>query len=212
MEKQKAFLRIPDYLIRNNGVIINATDFALLCILKQQSFLSKNATFNVDSRMLRQALCVGDTRTLKKSLLALKQIGVITSEILMPKRGPMTITLSDSILNATPFTRLPTGILRRLEKIGHVGLRLLFYYESHINRTSVKTQFCFSSFKTITDRLKIGDSTLSNYNDVLEKEKLLTVKKDVLHTDYEYTTGPTGEDRLVSTKYNNHYTPMIEKM
>jgi hypothetical protein len=213
-KSNKLFLRIPDAFIRNeDGIALNSTDFALLCIFKHLSFQANIPSFSVDATMLKQVLNISETRTLKKSLTNLCVAGVICGNIdKLPKRGPLTITLSDNVINGKPFTRLPIGILDRVGVIGHTGLRLLFFYESHINRTTLRKQFCYSSYKVISNKLSIGEPTIWKYNEILEKENLLTIVRSTLSTDYSYKEMDITTDKIIFTKYNNHYTPNVERM
>lgn len=212
-KSNQVFLRIPNMFVRNEGVSLSALDFTLLCVLKHKSFLTGKPSFDVDTFKVRKVLDVSDVRTFKKSLLNLKESGVINGDFIkLPRNGPLQIQLSDSVISGTPFTRLPVGVLNRIEQIGHVGLRLLFYYESHINRGTLKKQFCYSSYKTISERLSISEPTIWKYNEILERNNLLEIQRSALSTDYSYKTIDATTEQLVFTKYNNHYLPSVEKM
>jgi hypothetical protein len=95
-----------------------------------------------------------------------------------------------------------------VNEIGCIGVRLLYFYESYINRNNNKVKFCYVSYETVRDCIGLSTKTIAEYNDVLIKTKLLKVTKHRLGTEYEYDK----DDALVFDRWNNHYEVRLDKI
>lgn len=206
--KPVSMLQIPNSIIRNGNM--TALDFALYAYLKYLYYFNdKNTTMEVSHTSLMCALAITDLRTFKKAIKGLQDCGIIKNEIIIPKRG--TLKLEVEVSDCTDnFTQLPTSLIKLLPEIGHLGFRLLYYYESFINRTvqGDRRSFCFASYKQIVETLGISEPSLSKYNKMLVDSKLLRITKHHLGTDATYK----GKDFIVYDKYNNHYHPVMSNM
>lgn len=205
--KRKPFTQIPDNVVRNNK--ISSGEFVLLLKFKYQYYLNKNNKELIfDLNKLKCSMNINDSRTLKKYLLNLHEHKLIDIYGELTGRKPITFNLNIDKIEEKPFTQLPTSIMDKIDKIDSTGIRLLYYYESYIVRSNVNKQFSYAALKTIERDTGINEKTIVKYNRILEKEKLLQVKKHKLSTEYNYT----DNDDLIFDKYNNHYYVQIENM
>jgi hypothetical protein len=203
------YLQVPTFLVRNEGVQLNATDFTMWASLKNAAFITGCLELSVDHLTLKNQLNIKDSRVLKTSLTTLYRHGLINSwDGHLPKRKPLMIDVDGDVVGRKPFTQLPATVLSHIRTIGHIGLRILFYYESRINRTRLQRQFCFSSFESISKELGISPTTLSKYNTLLVSSGLLTITKSALATDNSYNS----DGSLIFNRFNNHYTPNIDRI
>jgi hypothetical protein len=207
----KSVIQIPNEIIRNEGVQLNAIEFVMLLFLKKLYFLSGNKdTFEIDPKKLMCHIGIGDNRTFKKIFGTLYENGFILEKMESVPRGkPLVVKLNISKLECkSGFTQLPTKLLDKANEIGCVGVRLLYYYESYINRKNNKVDFCYASYETITSALGIGKQTVSDTNQVLVKCKYLKITKHQLGTEYKYN----NDDVLMFEKWNNHYDVKLDKI
>jgi hypothetical protein len=153
---------------------------------------------------------MADNRTLKKCLQNLHKQQIILEYIdKLPKQKALELTFDPIPFESKKFTQLPANILNKVEHIGVIGLRLLFYYESYINRTNPpEKQFAFPAIETIAKDLHINKETVIEYNEKLKKNKLLKITKHKLENTGEYDS----LDNALFTKYNNHYHVQIDKI
>jgi hypothetical protein len=207
-QRPVSMLQIPNYIIRNNK--LTALDFALYVYLKHLYYINEKRTvLEVSHMSLMAALAITDLRTIKKAINNLYGCGVITNEVKIPKRGflKIEIQMSDCVSN---FTQLPTSLIKSLPEIGHLGYRLLYFYESFINRTvqGERRSFCFASYKYIVEALNISEPSLAKYNKILAESMLLSITKHQIGFDATYN----GKDFIVFDKFNNHYIPILSYM
>ena len=210
--KKKIYLQIPDEIIRNQCVDFNHYDFGVYAMLRYAHFRNPNKdkdTLEVDHKFMMNKLFINDSRTLKKPLNKLYKYGFIEEEIKrLPRNGILKLKFNPSPFKTKSFTQLPTNLINKIEQIGLIGYRLIYYYESYINRKDViSKQFCFVGQDTISSELNINKETIKKYNDILKKSKLVTIKKHKLEFD-----GYDDLDNIVFNKYNNHYYVHIDKM
>lgn len=210
--KKKIQLQIPDEIIRNQCVDFNHYDFGVYAMLKYAHFLNPNKDkdmLEVDHKFMMNKLFINDSRTLKKSLNKLYKCEFIEEEIKrLPRNGILKLKFNPSPFKTKSFTQLPVNLINKIEQIGLIGYRLIYYYESYINRKDViSKQFCFVAQDTISSELNINKETIKKYNDILKKSKLVTIKKHKLESD-----GYDDLDNIVFNKYNNHYYVHIDKM
>jgi hypothetical protein len=209
--KKKLIIQIPDEIIRNSIFNLDANTFATYTYLKFLYFRNYNeSTIELDTKEVKRILNLTDNRTLKKCLNNLHKNDMLVDEVKnLPKRNPLTIQFIPDMFITEKFTQLPATILYKLKDMGSIGLRLLFYYESYINRTEpIQKQFAFPGIETIAKDLHINKETVTEYNRILVKEKLIKITKHKLQ--------PSGEfdelDRGLFTKYNHHYHVQIDKL
>jgi predicted transcriptional regulator len=210
--KKKIQLQIPDEIIRNYCVDFNHYDFGVYALLRYAHFRNPNKDkdkLEINHKFMMNKLFINDSRTLKKSLNKLYKYGFIEEEIKrLPRNGILKLEFNHSPFKTKSFTQLPTSLINKIEQIGLIGYRLIYYYESYINRKDViSKQFCFVGQDTISSELNINKETIKKYNDILKKSKLVTIKKHKLEFD-----GYDDLDNIVFNKYNNHYYVHIDKM
>jgi hypothetical protein len=201
---KNGYIQIPNSIIKNPKV--NPIDFSLLVKFKYLYYdCGNNYDFEIDLQKLKLNLYINDNRTIKKCFENLYELRYIKEQIEIKKRKPIHIKLNEKWIKEKPFTQLQANILDWIEDIDYVGIRLLYYYESFINRSIIKNQFCFASMDTIGKDTGITKKTLIKYNEILVKSKLLKIEKHKLTTEYNYTEN----DELVFDKYNNHYSVKV---
>jgi hypothetical protein len=128
----------------------------------------------------------------------------------LPSKGTITITFKPMPIEDLIFKQVQATILNRIDKIGTTGMRLLFYYESYINRQDpITEQFAYPSIETASKILKIDEDTITKYNEILVKEKLLKITKHKL----EYTDELNALDEPIRfIKYHNHYHVQLHNL
>lgn len=210
-EKTKLIIQIPDEIIRNTGCTLDAKEFAVYTYLKFLHFRNyNNNEIEIDHNAFKHKLYISDNRTLKKSFLSLhKQQFILELINKFPTKGSLSLTFDPVPFESKTFTQLPATVLNRVDNIGVIGLRLLFYYESFINRTDeLVKQFAFPALDTTSEALGINKETVVAYNEILKKNNVLKVKKHKL----EWDGGYNDLDKPLFTKYNNHYFVKLEKL
>jgi hypothetical protein len=209
--KTKLIIQVPDEIIRNTNFKLDSHTFATYTYLKFLHFRNyyENA-LNIDHKAFKGKLCMADNRTLKKCLISLHKQGIVLEYIdSLPKQKALELTFEPIPFESAKFTQLPANILNKVEHIGVIGLRLLFYYESFINRTDdISRQFAFPAIETTAKQLGINKETVIEYNNKLKKNKLLKITKHKLENSGEYD----NLDKAMFTKYNNHYHVQIDKI
>lgn len=208
--KNNIKIQIPDEIIRNKYFVIDSNTFAMYTYFKYLHFRQyNNAMIEVDITDLKNTLHITDNRTLKKCFMSLYNQDIILECITkMPTRKPITITFAPELIKSDTFTQLPATILDKIDMIGTTGLRLLFYYESFINRKSkLERQFAFPAIETTAATLNINKETVVNYNKILHDNGLLLIIKYEIKWNGEYT-----EDKQHFTKYNNHYIVQLKNI
>lgn len=201
------FIQIPHKVIRNPN--INCTEFVMLMQLKYSSYTNGNVNeFDVDLQKLKCAINIGDTRTIKKCLHTLYQNKYIVEEVKIINKHPLHVILDMEKLNEKPFAQLSAKLLDCIDQIDYIGVRLLYYYESYIVRSDVRKQYCYPSIETIVRNTGISKNTVTRYNELLVKSKLLKIEKHKLGTEYSYN----DNDDLIFDRYNNHYYVRVENI
>lgn len=197
-ENNKIWLQVPTEVVRNIGFNIDEKSFAVYVFLLYKKFKSYNDVLYVDHNALKTIMKFKDNRTLKKCFNVLYEQGLIKSPV---EKFPINKYLEIELVHPfheKRFTQLPVNLLRRINEVEYTGFRLMFYYESYINRKDIKKDFCYPSYIAICEDLKIKNDKLSKYNNKLKKLKLITITKHEVQFD-----DPLDEDKF--TKYNNHY-------
>jgi hypothetical protein len=209
--KTKLIIQIPDEIIRNTNFILDSHTFATYTYLKYLHFRNYyEDVLELDHNAFKGKLCMADNRTLKKCLVSLHKQGIILEYIdKLPKQKALILTFNPVLLESKKFTQLPANTLYKIEHIGAIGLRLLFYYESYINRTDEPSkQYAFPAIETTAKDLHINKETVIEYNNKLKKHKLIKITKHKLEWSGEYD----DLDKGLFTKYNNHYHVQIDKI
>lgn len=194
----KIWLHVPTEIVRNIGFNIDEKSFAVYAFLLHEKFKSYSDVIQVDHNTLKSILQFKDNRTLKKCFKVIHEQGLIKSPV---KKLPINKHLEVELLYPCRedwFTQLPVNLLRRINDVGYTGFRLMYYYESYIDRSNILKDFCYPSYITICEDLKIKNDKLSKHNNELKKLKLISITKHEVQFD-----DPLDEDRF--TKFNNHY-------
>lgn len=210
-DKKKLVVQIPDEIIRNKGIELDTYSFTTYVLLKFLHFRNYNKDeMEIDHNHLKHKLYISDNRTLKKVLAILHMNQFILEYInRLPSRGSLKLTFDPIPFKSKKFTQLPITVLNKIEHIGNVGVRLLFYYESFINRKEqLVKQFAFPGIETISSDLGLDQNTIIKYNTILKEHGLLKIDKHKLEHDFEYDD--FGD--LLFTKYNNHYYVQINNL
>lgn len=216
-------VQIPNNLIRDNT--LESTCFAAYAKLVHiyQKDPQKRDVLVMNHSKFKNVIGVKSNQKLKAIFIELYDRKLIHNKIdSFPKIGNIEVKLN-TFFDAKKcgkakedrfyFAQLPYLILSPLiiNQIGHIGLRLLYYYQSYINGT--KRDFCFTSYELINKETGLSENTITKYNKILVSTKMLKIVKHKLGTDYEYDRDDeTGEDYLVYQRYNNHYYVQWEQI
>ncbi|OZB98041.1 hypothetical protein [Paenibacillus sp. XY044] len=203
-----AWIQLPRSIIKDPR--LSSLEFCILARFKFLQFASSGmGKFEIDLNELKRSLEVNDNRTLKKALDNLYQYKYISKQVTFNRGRPVEVILDLDKMNLNnDFTQLPLKLFSKVGEIGHHGFRLLYYYESYVNRNKDHKQFCFAALETIENETGISRKTIVKYNKILVKAKLLQIDRHELETDYQYDEA--GE--LIFNKYNNHYEVRLEKL
>lgn len=160
-------------------------------------------------------LLIRDNRTLKNSLKRLYDSGYILNEIhTFPKKLGIGIKFNPEHLviekEGVQFTQLPSEILHRriVSEIGHIGVRLLYYYESHINRKTSKN-YAHPPEETTSIELNIDMKTVREYNSKLKSSGLVRIEGNEHEGYQEYKRKGESEVRFYR-QFNNKYYVKLE--
>lgn len=200
MSKEKRiWLQIPNEIIRNTGFNIDEKSFAIYAFLLFKRFQAyNNSEIDVLLKDIKFVTGITDNRTVKKCFSILSNQGLIRVDFdSLPINNPIHFTMLKPYKD-NYFTQIPLNLLKSLDTIGVIGFRLMYYYESFINRENVTKQFCYPSYETIQEDLGISNFSVTKYNKLLVKEKLITITKHKVEYD------PFGDSGL--ERFNNHYS------
>lgn len=182
-ENNKIWLQVPTEIVRNIGFKIDEKSFAVYAFLLHKEFKSYSNVIQVDHNALKSVLQFKDNRTLKKCFNVLYEQGLIESPVeSLPINNPLEIGMLHPCREKR-FTQLPVNLLRRLNEVEYTGFRLMFYFESYINRKDIIKDFCYPSYIAICEDLKIKNDKLSKYNNKLKKLKLISITKHEVQFD-----------------------------
>lgn len=205
----KLHVQVPSYIVRNDGIYLNNTEFLIytrLCFLHFRNVKENKAELDVDHKKLMNLANISDTRTLKKHLLNLHKLDLIKNKIeKLPTKGTLKVIFNPEKLKADHFTMMSSTIFSYLNtgSIDEYGFRQVFYYKSHINLKDKRNiAYCFVSYDTLVERLKISKTKIKAANDSLKKAKLIKVEAHEL----KWTGMYIDADELHYEKFNNHYT------
>ncbi|WP_019242193.1 MULTISPECIES: hypothetical protein [Bacillus] len=203
------FIKVPTNVVRNDGYELKNGAFVLYVNLVWNYFINKSTNKSeliLDHKSIMLNCKISDTRTFKRRLNELYNADLIKNEITrVPPRGTIVIHFNEEkYLKECEknFTKVGRSILTYYKngQIDDYSLRQIFYYMSHINRKT-GNDYCFVSFETLSDRLMVSKDKISEANEMLEKAKLIKIKKHKLAPTSEYDEF----DALVYDRYQNHY-------
>lgn len=171
-------------------------DFTLYA---QLTYLYRNKEIFIHNNKIMKYLNINDNRTLKKSLINLNNLDLIKEQYTtLPTHYPLKITLTQPLKGKLGnFTQLPSSLLtENLIDIKPQGFRLLYYYESFINRSSNKN-YANPSLERIVNETNISRNKCIEFNKLLVKKKFLLIKRQRIKSS------DLDDSNIV--KYNNHY-------
>ncbi|MFI2856821.1 helix-turn-helix domain-containing protein [Paenibacillus sp. JSM ZJ436] len=200
-----SYIQIPNSIVRDSK--INSLEFCILLYIKYALFTSGGkGEINLDALHIRNVLNIADNRTLRKALLKLVEHGYILSELDSKKwsKGKITVNSKKLELN-NKFTQLPSSLIKHIHTIGCPGVRLMYYYESLINRKKT-LQICYPSQEAIKRDTGLSIRTIIEYNKILVKTKLLKITQHDPRIEY------TIEGIANVERYNNHYEVRLENL
>lgn len=208
-------IQIPTEIVRNKD--INATEFVLLAKLIQAYYLSgKKEEFELHHKNLIFLMSIGDNNTFKKAYNSLVQQGYVLDKLnTLPRKSGILVRLNPNIIpelnKGTNFTQLTSKLLDKvvIDAIGYVGIRMIYYFQSHINKKG-KKDYCYASEETIAEHLGITKRTVITYNQKLKKVRLVKIVCHELGEDDYIRKGE--KDVLTFKKYNNHYYVREDKI
>ncbi len=184
---KKLFVKVPSSVIRNEKFYISNQEFSLYANLCYKHFRNGNK----DEIVL-------DHKKLHKH-------GLIDNRIdKLPTKGYLSIFLNSKAKSDGSFCKMNPSIFTyfKNDQIDENGIRLAFYYKSHINLNDKrKIDYCYVSFEVLKNRLKMGNTTIIEANKSLKKAKLLKIVKHRLEDRGSYDEN----DALIFDKWNNHY-------
>jgi hypothetical protein len=207
-------IQIPQSIVRSNE--ISEKEFVLLAKLiqyyKSQSGDEKSLTFTIISyKKLMNYVNITDQRTFTACLNGLIKKRFITSEIInrLPRNGKLTISLSPNVIpdlnEEKLFTQLESWVINMsvIEKVGHTGVRILYYLMSWINYTQRGKDHCYASVVRMANDMGISEKTFIKYKRILEAAKFIKVKSHDAHIDYK--VDKNGNENLLLDRWNDHY-------
>lgn len=205
MSKEKRiWLQIPNEIIRNTGFNIDEKSFAIYAFLLFKKFQAfNNGEIDVLLKDIKFVTGITDNRTVKKCFSTLYNQGLIGNIDKLPINKPLQIEMLQPY-KSEYFTQIPLELLKSIDIVGVIGFRLMYYYESFINRKNVTKQFCYPSYENIQEDLGISNFSVTKYNKLLVKEKLITITKHKVEYD------PFGGSGL--ERFNNHYSVNLHNL
>lgn len=208
----KLKVRIPTFIVRNDGITLSNGEFLLYTRLSFLYFRNyQQEEMLIDHKKLMLQIEITDTRTLKKYLKKLYKHKLIKNKIdRFSRKGETTIIFNGEVFNNTQkekdtklkhFTMMSADIFNYIEHIGENGFRLVWYYKSHINTndTNRDRSYCFVGIRTLKENLKMGSTTIKEANEKLVEKKLIKIeqfKAEVIENE---------NDEFIYDRYNSHY-------
>ncbi|MFC0559658.1 hypothetical protein [Halalkalibacter alkalisediminis] len=195
---------LSDEVVRNPK--LNSKAFVAFAKLCEMYGKSKNDILEVDHKAFKGYLSVSDNRSFKAVLHNLYENNLILNEIeTLPRRSALEIHINKDMTplhNKNMFTQLDIRLLDKkiLDEIGTIGIRLMYYYESRINRLELHKDHAYASIETISKDTGFAKDTIGKYNEILEKRKLIWIKKFKLEHVGWYDEG----NYIDFARYANH--------
>lgn len=206
-------VQIQTKIVKNNK--LSALEFVLLAKLIQVYYLiGQKNIFEIEHKKLMYLLGISDNNTFKKAYNNLVKYGYLIGEVkTLPRRNGLTIQINTDIIpkknDKVAFTQVTKDVLDKsiISTVGYVGIRLIYYYQSYINKKMMDRGFCFASEETIANHLGITKKTVIEYNKKLEKCKFVKIDRHKLQNEEVYER-KSDKEIIVFNKYNNHYFVM----
>lgn len=200
------FVHVPNGVVRDSN--LSSIDFCVLSRLLFLRFISQSQNIvEIDVSKFKEILHISDNRTLKGSFRRLKALGYISNNVELNRRSTSSVEINiDKFDLRNNFTRLPVLIFKYITEIGYPGIRLLFYYESYINRKDSLRRYCYPSQETIKTETKLSNRSIIEYNKRLVTSKLLKMTQHDPEPEYD----EVGE--LNWNRWNNHYDVRLENL
>lgn len=210
-------IQIPTSIVRNNE--ITAQEFVLLGKLIQAYQLSgRKSEYEISHKNLMFLLNIGDNNTFKKAYNNLAKQGYLLDALdKLPRKNGIKVKVNPDIIpkksGKEPFVQLTSELLNKsvIVEIGYIGIRLIYYFESYINRKVLYKDRCFASEETIAAHLGITKRTVITYNKKIKKVKFVKIEAHKLEDTGEFVKKGESEVQLFN-KYNNHYYVNREKI
>jgi hypothetical protein len=210
-------IQIPQHIVRNSDPeteLLTDKEFVLLAKLIQAYYTqpenSKQLTFEIPYKAFMHFVDINHKRTFKECLHGLFEKKMLTEEIVdLPRKGGLSISLSKNVIpefnKGQLFVQLESFVLHRviIEKVGHSGIRILYYIMSYINYTQTGKDHCYASVIRMSNDLGISEKTFIKYTTILEKVKLIRVVRHKPETNYK--DDKNGNEGLLFNRWNNHY-------
>lgn len=191
-------IQIPNSLIRDPK--ITAVDFVLLFKLKHLMFLYDSNIFEVDNNKLKYSLGIADNKTIKKSYINLYDQGYLLEPVEIKRSKPVRFAVNtEKVIAKEEVVELPYTLIQYLDKIGYVGVRLLYCYS--IDNTM--------TIETIKTHLNIHKDTIQEHNKKLLNLDLISISRN---KDSQDTRIPGVEDKLEYKIRSNSYSVHMDKL
>lgn len=205
-------IQVPQSIVRDKN--ITDREFVLLAKLIQAYYTqpgdAKELTFVIDHKQIMYFTNLPNRKKFVECLKELYKHGLITNEIIsLPKKNGLEITLSHDVipgLNKNKlFVQLESYVLHRsiIEKVGHTGIRILYYIMSWINYKQLKKDHCYASEELMVKELGMTKKTFIKYIKILEQVKFIKVIRHpakAFYRDDKY-----GNEKLLFERLNNEY-------
>jgi hypothetical protein len=206
-EKKTSQIIVPNPIVRDPK--LKPLEFCMLLWFHYNTYLQKSDTIEIGLQPLKMRMNVSSDLTIKAAFNNLQNEQYILNDVKVINKTLMSIQLNTNKLERGRFfTQLPKNLFKKLDKVGHRGIRLLYYYESYINRSLTSNQFAYVGFKKIAEDTGIKKDAIDKYNEILVKEKLLSIEKHKAGYNGQYD----DDDRQIWTKYNNHCEVRLDKI
>lgn len=201
---------IPDCIVRNeDGIQINSKEFLLYYYLKILHDKQKSTNVQLNHQQYMCKFGIKSNPTFKKLLNGLYANGLIQTKVdTLPKSNLIEIELNEEYIQKQPFTMIHINLYYLISKVGHEGLRLMYYHESRINRNKNSNQYSYAGIRKIEKETKINHNKIIEYHEKLIKLKLLKVEGN----DLTYTNEYNEFDQEIKIKYTNKYYPQMNKI
>lgn len=203
-------IQVPQSIVRNKD--ITDREFVLLAKLIQAYYTQpgneKELTFTIDHKQIMYFTNLPNRKKFVECLKELHKHGLITNKIQsLPKKNGLEITLSQNVIpelnKKQLFVQLESYVLHRsiIEKVGHTGVRVLYYIKSYINYKQLGKDHCYASEKLMANNLGLTEKTIIKYIKILEKIKLIKIKRYPAKTSYR--VDKNGNENLLFERPNN---------
>lgn len=207
-------IQVPQSIVRNKD--ISDREFVLLAKLIQAYYTqpgnNKELTFTIDHKQIMHFTNLPNRKKFVECLKGLHQHGLIINEIKsLPKKNGLEITLSQIVIpelnkdKKQMFVQLESYVLHRniIEKVGHTGVRILYYIMSFINYKQTGKDHCYASIIGMAEELGITEKTFIKYIKILEQIKFIRVKRHPAKPFYK--DDKHGNEKLLFERLNNEY-------